>query len=148
MEPMDLWDQYLEGRFRDRVVTSERTYPYLASVDGQPLADFARSPKEKANDQPHLSWYSDAVEHHFDAASNLRAMDREGVDVSVHFPTCGLQAIWLDGLDPQLSSAICRAYNDWLADWRPRTRPRATSERAAGRVRKPSVRGRAHARGG
>src|SRR5690242_9894500 len=117
MEPMDLWDQYLEPRFRDRVVTSEQTYPYLASVDGKPLADFAKPKSGRKKDPLFESWYGDAVEHNYDAASNLRAMDREGVDVSVHFPTGGLQAIWLDGLDPQLSSAICRAYNNWLADF-------------------------------
>jgi len=34
-------------------------------------------------------------------------MDREGVDVSVLFPTLGLYIMWRNNLDPELSAAIC-----------------------------------------
>ncbi len=44
-------------------------------------------------------------------------MDREGIDVSVLFPTIGLYIMWRDDIDPELSAAICRAYNTWLADY-------------------------------
>ena len=32
-------------------------------------------------------------------------------------PTLGLYIIWRSNLDPELSAAICRAYNTWLADY-------------------------------
>jgi len=66
------------------------------------------------------SWretFADALVAKFDAASNIRDMDREGVDVSVLFPTLGLYIMWRNNLDPELSAAICRAYNTWLADY-------------------------------
>jgi hypothetical protein len=44
-------------------------------------------------------------------------MDREGVDVAVLFPTLGLYIIWDDGIEPRISAAICRAYNNWLAEY-------------------------------
>ena len=36
---------------------------------------------------------------------------------SVLFPTLGLYIMWRSNLDPELSAAICRAYNSWLADY-------------------------------
>jgi predicted TIM-barrel fold metal-dependent hydrolase len=44
-------------------------------------------------------------------------MDKEGVDVGVLFPTVGLYIMWRDNLDPELSAAICRAYNTWMSDY-------------------------------
>jgi predicted TIM-barrel fold metal-dependent hydrolase len=68
--------------------------------------------------------FADAVAHGFDPASNLRDMDREGVDVAVLFPTLGLYIIWDDGIEPGISAAICRAYNNWLAEYCSHNRPR------------------------
>jgi hypothetical protein len=62
--------------------------------------------------------FADAIAHGFDPASNLRDMDREGVDAGVHFPTLGLYIMWADHIEPALSAAICRAYNNWLAEAR------------------------------
>src|SRR6266536_900999 len=61
--------------------------------------------------------FADAYANKFDPASNIRDMEREGIDVSVLFPTIGLYIMWRDDIDPELSAAICRAYNTWLADY-------------------------------
>ena len=45
------------------------------------------------------------------------AMDKEGLDVAVLFPTRGLCVLGIDGLDPDFATAIARAYNDWLHDF-------------------------------
>jgi predicted TIM-barrel fold metal-dependent hydrolase len=66
--------------------------------------------------------YADAERAGWDAASQLAAMDREGLDQAVLFPSRGLfvlgldlpQVAGLDGLEPDLASAIAHAYNDWL----------------------------------
>src|SRR5262245_34687373 len=68
-------------------------------------------------DPLYRSVFADGVAHGFDPASNLRDMDREGVDVAVLFPTLGLYIIWDDGIEPGISAAICRAYNNWLAEY-------------------------------
>jgi predicted TIM-barrel fold metal-dependent hydrolase len=47
----------------------------------------------------------------------LKAMDREGIDLSIVFRTRGAHLIALDGLDPDLSAAICRAFNNWLSEF-------------------------------
>ena len=47
----------------------------------------------------------------------LMAMDIEGVDISIVFRTLAAHFIAIDGLDPALSGAMCRAFNNWLADF-------------------------------
>src|SRR2546428_11348521 len=58
--------------------------------------------------------YRRAIERDFDPASQLEAMDTEGIDVAVLFPPGGLDALATDDLEPDLAAAIARAYNDWL----------------------------------
>ena len=53
----------------------------------------------------------------FDAASSLRAMDTEGIDVAVMFRTMASMFVSIDSLEPGYSLAICRAFNDWVADY-------------------------------
>ena len=47
----------------------------------------------------------------------LQAMDVEGIDVSIVFRTRAAHVIGVDGLDPELIAAVCRAFNNWLADF-------------------------------
>jgi len=73
----------------------------------------------------HESVYADAEASGWDAASQVRAMDVEGLDLAVMFPSRGLFVLGLDssdhigsdGLEPGFASAIARGYNDWLADF-------------------------------
>lgn len=53
----------------------------------------------------------------FDAVSQLKAMDVEGIDQAVLFPTKALLVPWVDGIDPGLALAVCSAYNNWLGDF-------------------------------
>ena len=58
-------------------------------------------------------------------ASQVDAMDAEGLDLAVLFPSRGLfvlgidsvDQIGTDGLEPEFATAIARAYNDWLKDF-------------------------------
>src|SRR5439155_16028863 len=61
--------------------------------------------------------FADALASGFDPASNLRDMDREGIDVAVLFPTLGLYMTWRDDIEPSLCGAMCRAYNTWLSEY-------------------------------
>ena len=49
--------------------------------------------------------------------AQLKGMDAEGIDVAVIYPSRGLFALTVPGLDPKLAAAIARAYNDWLYDF-------------------------------
>ena len=51
------------------------------------------------------------------AKQQLEAMDHEGIDIMVLYPTRGLGATAIEHMDGRLSSALCRAYNRWLADF-------------------------------
>jgi predicted TIM-barrel fold metal-dependent hydrolase len=49
--------------------------------------------------------------------AQLHAMEVEGIDVALLFPTRGLFALAIDNMDPQLAAAVARAYNNWLYDF-------------------------------
>ena len=121
----DLFEKYLPAKFRGRVKI-EGPNQSRRAIDGEPISDADKMrPTVKQEDYGFTfgaskRWretFAEALAAKFDAASNVRDMDREGVDVSVLFPTLGLYIMWRDNLDPELSAAICRAYNTWLADY-------------------------------
>src|SRR5918992_3030847 len=60
---------------------------------------------------------AEARENRFDARSQLSAMDREGLDVAVMYPSIGLGIMMREKIHPQLAAAIARAYNNWLYDF-------------------------------
>ena len=41
----------------------------------------------------------------------------EGVDIAVLYPTMGLGLLARNDIDPQLSLAICQAYNNWIHEF-------------------------------
>jgi predicted TIM-barrel fold metal-dependent hydrolase len=54
----------------------------------------------------------------YDSHSQLMAMDEEGIDVAVLFPTvCLYVPNGLNDVRGDLSAAVCRAYNNWLYDF-------------------------------
>src|SRR5258708_10837996 len=53
----------------------------------------------------------------FDNVAQVRAMDKEGLDVAILYPSRGLFVLAVDGLDPELAAAIAKAYNDWMHDF-------------------------------
>jgi len=63
------------------------------------------------------SLLADQLEHGFDAPSYLRAMDAQGIDAAVLFPSMGLFVPFLPELEPPRAAAACRAYNEWVADY-------------------------------
>ena len=143
LEPSDLFANYLPAKFRDRV-RIEGPNQTLRFVDGEPISDADKlRPIKKQEDYGFTfaaskSWretFADALAAKFDAASNVRDMDREGVDVSVLFPTLGLYIMWRSNLDPgtqrrhlpRLQQLACR-----LLQLRPKTSPRCRTHSAAG----------------
>jgi uncharacterized protein len=51
----------------------------------------------------------------FDPHQRIPDMDLDGIDAAFLYPSMGLFARAVH--DPQLASALCRAYNRWLADY-------------------------------
>ena len=126
LEPSDMFDRYLPERFKGRV-RIEGPNQTGRFVEGEPVSDSHLRPHSNrqvedfgfifAGSRRWRETFADALAAGFDPASNVRDMDREGIDLSVLFPTLGLYTIWRDKMDPELCAAMCRAYNTWLAEY-------------------------------
>lgn len=124
-EPGDLWLKYIEPKFKGRAPRAlegtevwqfeGRVFPaYLDLPERQRTAEIRR---EKArNRHLKMSRYREGAEdlRGDDPKSMLKAMDVEGIDVAIVFRTMASHVVAIDGLDPELSAAVCRAFNNWL----------------------------------
>ena len=131
MEPPDLWERYIAAEWRHAapVGLSELHRDMRVRVKDHSLTRMGRA---RPNFAETVGWKPGSDEalapsesRLWDPASQLAAMDEEGVDVAVLFPSRGLFVLGLDstehvgadGLEPGLATAIARAYNDWMADY-------------------------------
>jgi predicted TIM-barrel fold metal-dependent hydrolase len=127
MEPMDLWEKYIDPKFRDHaprpVRVPSRGDLNLLIVDGKEpraqsptLAQDVRMISARRSNV-RVDEIDFARKRGFDAKSQLEAMDIEEIDVAVLFPTACLHIMTMPEMDPHLAAAICRAYNNWLYDF-------------------------------
>jgi predicted TIM-barrel fold metal-dependent hydrolase len=61
--------------------------------------------------------YAVEIARNFDPESQVRAMDKEGLDPAILFPTSAMYMTAFTKMDPRSAAAACRAYNDWLHDY-------------------------------
>ncbi len=129
-EPPDLWEKYIEPKFRDqapRVQNREAGFgmvgwhfagkPFPAFIDRPEKQRAAKWRREKAKVRNAELGRNPADLDGSDPHSMLRGMDAEGVDIAIVFRTQCSHLIAIDDLDPELSAAVCRAYNNWLRDF-------------------------------
>ena len=138
IEPPDLFKKYLDPRFRDRVITPVGPDGEPRSggiiIDGTPtsmdpeLQQFrkrSQSPTSTSHTTQPLSAsriaasgrMDFAIERGYNAEAQIIGMEMEGIDIAVLFPTAGLYYVARDNMDPQLSLAVCQAYNNWIHDF-------------------------------
>jgi predicted TIM-barrel fold metal-dependent hydrolase len=148
VEPPDLWERYMEPRFKDRAPRSSdfafrnavvyievenRIMPWFAprSPDGKPLPKVLPDPKVRAAVRQALearpeahrlqayqqSRFAGPSKRGWSTETILEAMDAEGVDRTVVFPTSGLLVLGVEELDAEYACAVARAYNNWLHDY-------------------------------
>jgi uncharacterized protein len=124
LEPLDLWEKYLDPKFRDRaprLVTDPATGKEKLLVEAQLLGSEqgmggiggvgARQGEVKAAEMS----YEDGRPGGFDPHKRIPDMDLDGIDAAFLYPSMGLFAGAVQ--DPDLAAALCRAYNRWLADY-------------------------------
>jgi predicted TIM-barrel fold metal-dependent hydrolase len=124
MEPADLWERYIDDVYKPfaprglqeyiadlRLVINGKTMPRHSSLRSRPR-NGAEDPFQKRRER-----FKAAAERGWDGISQLEAMDTEGIDVAVVYPSRGLFAQAIDDVDPAFAAAIARAYNDWLHDY-------------------------------
>jgi len=125
IEPLGMWKDYTESRYHSRLprpVTDDNgLFCYVA--DGVYLMRTASrlstkpektSPREDAS--PEEGDYPEAVRPGgWDAKARLDDMDLDGMDLTFLYPT---MAFFLAELpDIEFQKVLCRAYNDWLAEY-------------------------------
>src|SRR5215472_13945786 len=119
MEPIDLWDRYIDSDFKShapRGLTSENVRDLrLAHPDGRlwglPQTHGRRNSNRGHNFDKNQGIYRSHAERGWSAEVQLEAMDIEGIDVAVLYPTRGLRALVVNDMDAGFAAAMARAYN-------------------------------------
>jgi predicted TIM-barrel fold metal-dependent hydrolase len=124
MEPADLWERYIDSRFRARAprgITSRNVRDLrLAHPDGSEWAHRSTPQNNTArgqNFENKQDIFARDAARGWGPDVQLEAMDKEGIDVAVLYPTRGLRVLVDDRVDREFAAALARAYNDWLYDF-------------------------------
>jgi predicted TIM-barrel fold metal-dependent hydrolase len=114
-EADDLWERYLEPRFRSRAPKIERV------ANGQLLFLLEEKRHHRRPDESPFPIKSDGspVNEHrglaTDPRQRLKDMDRDQIERGLLFPSAGL---YLPSVEEEAYGvALCRAYNNWLYDY-------------------------------
>ncbi|HTE83510.1 MAG TPA: amidohydrolase family protein [Dehalococcoidia bacterium] len=122
MEPPDLWERYIAPEFRSvapRGVTSENVrdlrivFPSDTPSDRTTDGALQRGHNYERNQK----LYQDHAARGWSGEVQLEAMDVEGLDAAVMFPSRGLNVLIHPEREARFAAAIARAYNDWLYDF-------------------------------
>ncbi|MEE8519418.1 MAG: amidohydrolase family protein [Dehalococcoidia bacterium] len=122
MEPPDLWQRYIDAPFKDqapRGVTSDSVRDLRIYFPDDTPAPPVRSGGLHAghNFEKNQVLYKDHSERGWSAKVQLEAMDAEGLDAAVLYPSRGLSVLTRPNEDTKFAAAIARAYNNWLAEF-------------------------------
>ena len=123
LEPLTLWQDYLDPVYRDRapklvidtdgkerllveeqVLGSQRGMGGIGGVGARQGVVSSETMK-----------YEEGRPGGFDPHKRIPDMDLDGIDAAFLYPSMGLFAGAVH--DPDLAAALCRAYNRWLADY-------------------------------
>jgi hypothetical protein len=126
MEPVDLWQRYIDAKYKTdapRGVTSENVRDLRmvhpdGGLWGLPPRHSERTVINPGhNFQKNQGTYRGHSERGWTAEVQLEAMDIEGIDVAVLYPTRGLNVLSEPHMEPNFAAALARAYNNWLYDF-------------------------------
>ena len=129
LEPPDLWERYLEPKYRDRalrLILDDRGLeqleiggaPSIMSRRGSPSVLGAMGDPDLRAIQldPERTYLREAPYGSMDPKERLDLLDAEGIDAAVLYTTIGL--LWEAELDDRdLSQAYTRAYNRWICEF-------------------------------
>ena len=124
MEPPDLWQNYLEPKYRDRAIRIERDADGVETLlmdDKVILAGRLAALGGVEHDavqtfiDPSLSYLDGCPKASYDTDARVQLLDEWGVDMGAVFPTIGI--LWDKEDDPELAMAYARAYNNWQWDF-------------------------------
>jgi len=129
LEPPDVWQRYVEPRWRERAVRVVRADDGrdVLLVDGKParlttsemLGDFGgmgRSLEDQATAALSGRYADNAPAAATDPKARVAQLDREGVHATVLYPSLGLQWVAETADAAYVHANLC-AYNRWLEDF-------------------------------
>jgi predicted TIM-barrel fold metal-dependent hydrolase len=128
LEPAELWEDYLEEKYRARAIRIKRDDSGLEYLeyDGKPaqmlrhgilhtLGAMGR-PMEQLAPSADRTYANCAPFGSMNMKERLQLLDQDGIDKAILYPTIGL--LWeAEVEDPEITNAYCRAYNRWIADF-------------------------------
>jgi len=124
IEPADLWPRYIDPEFRDRVPfgLTEDAGDLRLAFEGKPWGrvtiDADSSRRRRGHDYArNQERWRPFQERGWTSKVQLDAMNMEGIDVAVIYPSRGLFALSIPDMDPRLAAAVARAYNNWLHEF-------------------------------
>jgi predicted TIM-barrel fold metal-dependent hydrolase len=122
LEPRDIWDHYMDPKYRDRApfIFRDTDGKERLNIDGKIIGGprglgrlgaiglrDGRVPEEMSYDEGRAGG--------FDPHERIKDLDLDGIDAAFLYPSIGLFSGAID--DPELAAAMCRAYNKWLVDY-------------------------------
>ena len=123
MEPPDLWTSRMDSKYKGRepyVVRMEdgAEWWFCDGVKGQFVAAGSQAGVRFENPESLTSSgvSEDVILGGYIPKEHVKDLDIDGVDVSIVYPSVGLQ-LYATVRDSELLSATFRAYNDWLAEF-------------------------------
>jgi len=124
IEPPDLWPRYIDTAFRNRAPSglTEDVGDLRLALDGTPwgrvAVDADRNRRRQGRNYAlNQERWRPFEERGWTSKVQLEAMDIEGIDVAVVYPSRGLFALTIPAMDPPLAAAMARAYNTWLYEF-------------------------------
>ncbi|MGE4651266.1 MAG: amidohydrolase family protein, partial [Myxococcota bacterium] len=122
-EPMDLWQERLDARFRDRapcVIENPAEGPrFLFTAEGTapfPLAGgFAAGRSGEELKEIFGKGYEAARPSGWDPVERIKDQELDGLDAEILYPTLGMSTFGMP--DAELQRACFHAYNDWVAEY-------------------------------
>ncbi len=122
MEPADLWQRYLEPKYRDRAIRIEDEDGVEKLIIGERvvlqrvLAGLGGAHIDRVKLFAGGLRYADGCPPaSYEPLARAELLDEWGVDRGVLFPTIGILPFPTDDLE--LANAYCRAYNTWQAEF-------------------------------
>ncbi len=120
-EPPDLWTSRVEPKYRKEAIqiVPESGYDWWY-VDGRRVMSVQPGSQTGMRfEEPGKLTRTDSYENvrlgGYIPEEHVKDMETDGVDVSIIFPTAGLLVYGV--ADSDLVQAMCRVYNDWLAEF-------------------------------
>jgi len=131
LEPPDLWDRYVEPRYRDRPMGIRKDQDGLEYLEiaGRPakmvrrnlpaglgamdlVGGIPRPPRAPTG----FAYLDNAGLGAWDAQERIERLDRENLAIAILYPTLGV--LWeAECEDLELAQAYARAYNRWIVDF-------------------------------